>query len=150
MTQDDVRMGFLAVQDNAEDGSQVGAILVTDGHTHPIELRYTEPVKVTVLEKISFGLKLREGISISRIAKPLVTDLETNPDVVFVGEEDLIRLENFIDIPVIHISADTEPDPEDPENGGGLAFEELKSQLPGGTDLAEPLQRVKSALDHLY
>ena len=63
MGPDKIRIGFLAIKDIGEDNVIRGVILITDGYTYPLELRYSEAIEVTKLEKIAFGLKLKEGVA---------------------------------------------------------------------------------------
>jgi hypothetical protein len=44
MGPDKIRIGFLAIKDIGEDNVIRGVILITDGYTYPLELRYSEAV----------------------------------------------------------------------------------------------------------
>jgi hypothetical protein len=162
MKSEDVRIGFLAVQSIGDDNSIRGTVIVTDGQTHPLELRYSDAIEVTTLEKIAFGLKLKEGISVSRIALPLIKTLMERPHALIVNDKDILRLQTSVDFPVVYFSNNISDDDSGLINEDSQfqvlsddvqyikRFEKFRSELKDEIDFKEPLTRALNALEHIH
>ena len=85
------KIGFLNIKDIGEEGDLRGAMLVTDGSTYPIELRYSDPVRATMLEKLTFGVTLKDGITIDRVARPLLESFDNKPSIIFIKDESFLN-----------------------------------------------------------
>ena len=162
MEPDEIRIGFLAIQDIGDDNAIRGVILITDGFTHPLELRYSEAVEVTKLEKIAFGLKLKEGVAVSRIAIPLVKTLSEQPQVLIVNDRDILRLQKSVDFPVVYFAGgddDTDGAVTDGDEAASVfsddidtlkSFNKFRTGLQEDIDFSEPLARAVKALEHIH
>ena len=114
------------------------------------------------MEKIAYGLKLKEGISVSRIATPLVKTLEERPHALVVNDEDILRLQKLVDFPVVFFSKNSQEIDSDGINEEGTfkvfsddmellkTFGELRSNLQEDIDFNEPLTRATNALEHIH
>lgn len=162
MKQDEIRLGFLVIKDIGEDNSIRGIILVTDGNTHPLELRYSDAIEVTTLEKIAFGLKLKEGVAVSRIGIPLVKTLSEHPQVLIVNDKDILRVQKSVEYPVVHFTLCNEDIDGDISAGEELIsvfsndadilekFRKIRAIFQEDIDFNEPLDRAVKALEHIH
>ena len=130
-----------------------GAVLVTDKRGHPIELRYTDPVKASTLEKLVYGITLSRGIAIEKIALPLIEALENSFNIIIVKDENLLDLSKSVTVPVCFLS-------EEEQNSvvSSMRNDEERNQklnhlldlnLDENFDRFEPLERLDRVLEHV-
>ncbi|MGA2442014.1 MAG: hypothetical protein ABSH08_13750 [Tepidisphaeraceae bacterium] len=82
----------------------LGAILLTDYRTRPLEFAFVSPVKVTLMQKIIHGKTLDWVVTVDIIAKRLLSEATKRPDVIFVDSDLLLELQELTDIPVAKLS----------------------------------------------
>ena len=162
MEQEDIRLGFLVVHELGSEQVLRGVVLVTDGYTHPVEIRYSGVYEVTKLEKIAFGLKLKEGVAISKIGAPLLQSLTEQPHVILVDDPDIVRVQKFSSSPVVHVEP-SEIESKEITSEDDLKynfysddptlvqrFNELVNGLDEKIELYEPLTRAQKALEYIH
>jgi len=64
------KIGFLETYAPDDNGGVMGAILVTDADTKPLEFRVTAPIKTTNFQKTLYGDVLLEHILVELISVP--------------------------------------------------------------------------------
>ena len=159
-TKSDIKIAFLAVSALGAEDNFRGAVLVTDGDTYPLEIRYSSETKLTKLEKLAFGLKLKEGAVVSRIAKPLLSSIKASPSLVIVNDQYLLRLQKVFSNLVIGyvenrggLSADDEGDVKIKFYENKPEYEKAFKALDitvENINFSEPLMRVEKALEYIH
>jgi hypothetical protein len=81
--------GYLVVR-AGDDGSYVGALMVTDRHGLPLDFRYTDPVTPTRLQRALYGAALDRYLRSEVILKTLLGALQQRPSVLLVEDERLL------------------------------------------------------------
>ena len=80
------KIGFLESLSLDETSGIMGAILVTDGETKPLEFRVTAPIKTTNFQKTLYGDVLLEHVLVELISLPLITALNEELDLILVKD----------------------------------------------------------------
>ena len=121
------KIGFLESLVLDESSGIMGAILVTDGETKPLEFRVTAPIKTTNFQKTLYGDVLMEHVLVELIALPLISALSEELDLILVRDPSFLGVNNKQGIRVIHIF------PQDENQSTTLTKpEELKSNKASG------------------
>ncbi len=159
-TKSDIKIAFLAVSSLGAEDNFRGAVLVTDGDTYPLEIRYSDEIKLTKLEKLAYGLRLKEGAVVSKIAKPLLSSIKASPSLVIVNDQDLLRLQKVFSNVVIGfvenrggLSADDEGDVKVKFYENKPEYEKAFKALDitvENINFSEPLMRVEKALEYIH
>lgn len=160
---DRVHLGFLRVV-HVEDAGFVGGLLVTNRQGRPLEFQCTTPVRPNRTQEILYGPTLTPFVHGELIGKTLVERLSVTPDVILVQQDSLLELREHVTMPVgLVLVEGTTPSEDLPEEsrtkiGAQLvrfhprfpedaqAVEDLTRSVPGDADLAEPLTRIREAL----
>lgn len=130
-----------------------GAVLVTDKKSHPLELRFTDAVKATTLEKLVYGVTLKRGIAIEKLALPLIKALETPCNLIVVNDPALLDLAKASSTPVccfkeLDGEIEIETIGNDKERNQRLT-EVLVENLDADFDWPEPIERLEKVLEHI-
>lgn len=146
------KIGFLNIKDIGEEGDLRGAMLVTDGSTYPIELRYSDPVRATMLEKLTFGVTLKDGITIDRVARPLLESFDNKPSIIFIKDESFLKLQKYTKIIIACVSGSSVDEDylffsDDPHYSKRV--EKTINEYPE-IDLDEPFDRLDRVLDYIH
>src|SRR5574338_1279256 len=80
------KIAFLETYTLSENGGIMGAILVTDAETKPLEFRVTAPIKTTNFQKTLYGDVLLEHILVELISVPLINALNGEIDIILVKD----------------------------------------------------------------
>jgi hypothetical protein len=97
------KIGFLESLVLDETSGVMGAILVTDGETKPLEFRVTAPIKTTNFQKTLYGDVLMEHVLVELIALPLISALNEELDLILVKDPLFLGTNNKQGIRVVHI-----------------------------------------------
>jgi hypothetical protein len=116
------KIGFLESLVLDETSGVMGAILVTDGETKPLEFRVTAPIKTTNFQRTLYGDVLMEHVLVELIALPLISALNEELDLILVKDPLFLGANNKQGIRVIHIFAQDEN-----QSNSLMNTEELKS-----------------------
>ena len=80
------KIAFLETYTTEESGGIIGAILVTDSETKPLEFRVTSPIKPTGFQKTLYGDVLLEHILVELISVPLLSAINEHVDLIIVKD----------------------------------------------------------------
>lgn len=149
-----LRLGYLSCPQTADKGF-VGALLVTDYGTRPLNFAYVAPIRPTIMQRILYGGTLNEHTKVLVIARKLLTEgISVIPSVLFVDAADLLGVRRFTQCPVAQLwkgtqdasslstlQYDTGANSQDASTVGRIV-ESLESSV----DLLDPFARVREAL----
>lgn len=97
------KIGFLETYSMEDNGGVMGAILVTDAETKPLEFRVTAPIKPTGFQKTLYGDVLLEHILVELISVPLLNAINEQVDVILVRDPLFLGANNKQGIRVIRV-----------------------------------------------
>lgn len=97
------RLGFFKLAQTLDEKGFIGAILVTDTYTKPLEFRVTFPVKPTPVQRTLYGASLIPHIGIELCGKPLYEVLENPPDILFIQQDDFLPLSERVRCLVVRV-----------------------------------------------
>jgi hypothetical protein len=166
------KIGFLDSLTIDESQGIMGAILVTDGETKPLEFRVTAPIKTTNFQKTLYGDVLLEHVLVELISLPLISALTEELDLILVNDPLFLNTNNKQNTRVIHIFEQKEK-PQSNQNaveelksakGNGKVFiqtsakyaaelpqiRDLLNSLSMQRDLLEPFNRLKVACEQVH
>lgn len=98
----DKYIGFLKVME-ITTGSYIGAILVTNLASVPVEFRVTLPVKPTAIQKSLYGEAMIPYIGTELCGRQLLQNITHQLDLIFVSPDYLVNIRPNSDAPVLHI-----------------------------------------------
>jgi hypothetical protein len=166
------KIAFLETFTSEESGGIIGAILVTDEETKPLEFRVTSPIKPTGFQKTLYGDVLLEHILVELISVPLLSAINEHVDLIIVKDPFFLGANHKQGIRVVRVfneedgksRASNKPEAISfPTAGGGTMmietskkFEDelapIKDQLnklAEHRNLLEPFERLKLACDQV-
>lgn len=146
-------IAFVKCGEIGPDQELRGGVLVTDKKSHPLELRFTDAVKATTLEKLVYGVTLKRGIAIEKLATPLIKALETPFNLIVVSDPSLLELTKVVSAPVCYFaesegSIELQSPGNDPERNQRLT-DVLVENLEDEFDWPEPMERLGRVLEHI-
>jgi hypothetical protein len=156
-----VQIGFLRVAQT--DLGYVGGLLVTNHLGRPVEFQCTTPVRPNRTQEILYGPTLQPFLYAELIGKTLFERINAKPDLILIQQESLLDLRHEIGVPVGCLVAESDRSRDLPDQTRlqlGRQLVRFHSEypgdqeqvgrwcggIPGDADLAEPLDRVKDAL----
>lgn len=80
------KIAFLETYSLDNNEGIMGAILVTDSDTKPLEFRVTAPIKPTNFQKTLYGNVLMEHILVELVAVPLLSAISQEIDLILVRD----------------------------------------------------------------
>ena len=102
------KIGFLETYAPDDNGGLMGAILVTDADTKPLEFRVTAPIKTTNFQKTLYGDVLLEHILVELISVPLINALNEEIDIILVKDNLFLGANNKQGVRVVRVFGDDE------------------------------------------
>jgi hypothetical protein len=171
--------GFLTLNRNENENSYLGALLVVDVMSRPIEFRVTFPVKPTAIQRPLYGDVLEPYIGVELCGRQLIESVDHKLDLVVVNQEFLLEIRKDINCPVIYaqhagevieissIESIKPPGKKTQINSTSGRFQpiiisssprepedsisakEMIERLFEDTDLLEPFERIENALEVL-
>ncbi|MEZ6045382.1 MAG: hypothetical protein R3C11_07315 [Planctomycetaceae bacterium] len=152
-----LHLGFLSAIE-VKDRGYVGGLLVTNHFGRPLEFQCTAPVRPNHTQEVLFGPTLVPYLYNELIGKTLLEKAGVKPDLVLTEDERVLGLREFVNLPVGFLHEGTsacadalrlgqqkvsfhERHPTDRD-----VLYELGSLVAEETDLFEPFDRVKEAL----
>lgn len=115
------KIAFLETYTLEDNGGVMGAILVTDSETKPLEFRVTAPIKPTTFQKTLYGDVLLEHILVELISVPLLNAINEQIDLILVKDPLFLGANSKQGVRVVNILTD-----EKSKSRGGSKAEELK------------------------
>ncbi len=97
------RLGFFKLAPTLDEKGFIGAILVTDIYTKPVEFRVTFPVKPTPVQRTLYGASLVPHIGIELCGKPLYEMLQMPPDILFIEQDEFLPLAEHVRSLVVRV-----------------------------------------------
>lgn len=93
--EDKTLIGYLSLERNEERKSFLGALLVVDTMSRPIEFRVTFPVRPTAIQQPLYGDALEPYIGVELCGKQLIDALDNEASLILVSEEFLLELRSY-------------------------------------------------------
>jgi hypothetical protein len=166
------KIAFLETYTLSDNGGVMGAILVTDAETKPLEFRVTAPIRPTSFQKTLYGDVLLEHILVELISVPLLNAINEQIDLIVVKDPLFLGANNKQGVRVVRIVSDEKTKSKSntaaeqlntPMNGSVKGFIEtskkFENELKGikeglekiseGRNLSEPFDRLKAACEQV-
>ncbi|MAT16352.1 MAG: hypothetical protein CMJ46_13905 [Planctomyces sp.] len=156
-TKKQLHLGFLAAIE-VKDRGYVGGLLVTNHFGRPLEFQCTAPVRPNHTQEVLFGPTLVPYVYNELIGKTLIEKAGVKPNLVLTEDERILGLREHVDLPIGFLQEDAGACPDSVRFGQQkVSFHErhpldrdvlyeLGSLVSEETDLYEPFERVKQAL----
>jgi len=167
------KIAFLETLSLDDDSGIMGAILVTDAETKPLEFRVTAPIKTTNFQKTLYGDVLLEHILVELISLPLINAISEEIDLILVKDPLFLGVNNKQGVRVVRVhneagqNGSSKKNNQDVHfvgtNGSALYIEtskkyeseltEIKEQinsLAESRNLLEPFDRLKVACEQVH
>jgi hypothetical protein len=165
------KIGFLETYTLDDDAGVMGAILVTDAETKPLEFRVTAPIKPTNFQKTLYGDVLLEHILTELISIPLLNAISEEIDIILVRDPLFLGVNEKQGIRVVRVLNEDERQQASKSvqeiastNGSPKVFvetlkkfeselSEIKSKLSSIAEqrnLIEPFERLKVACEQVH
>ena len=108
-----MQLGFLRLFGALDDEDGLtGAILVSDELGYPQEMRFTERLRTTRMQRALYGSLLGVQGAPKLLVEPLLRALTTRPDVIFSNEAPLVRaMPRWPDLPPVAYMGVAVPQP---------------------------------------
>jgi hypothetical protein len=152
--------GFLSVADLGGT-VLIGGYLVLNALGRPVEFHCTEPVRPNRAQQILYGEMLQPYLYGEQIGQTLVGNTQLEVQCVFTDQASVLCLRDFLQIPVILVSSESQPhllpfrlgindvavrtrDEQDQER----VIDAYRETLPDW-NLHEPFQRIHEAVNEL-
>ena len=117
------KIAFLETYSLDNNEGIMGAILVTDTDTKPLEFRVTAPIKPTNFQKTLYGNVLMEHIAVELVAVPLLGSISQEIDLILVKDALFLGANNKQGVRVVRVVGGS-----DAAAKTGAAKEELKAR----------------------
>lgn len=138
-------IAFLESYSLENNAGIMGAVLVTDTDTKPIEFRVTAPIKPTNFQKTLYGDVLLEHILVELIGVPLLEAIKEEVDIIVVRDPLFLGLNNKQGVRVLRVYKE-----EEGPARAGTSSKELTSSNNGTSKvLAETLNRFENELPEI-
>jgi hypothetical protein len=139
-------IAFLESYSLENNAGIMGAILVTDTDTKPIEFRVTAPIKPTNFQKTLYGDVLLEHILVELIGVPLLEAIKEEVDIIVVRDPLFLGLNNKQGVRVLRVYKE-----EEGPARSGTSSKEITGYSGNGTSkvLAETLNRFENELPEI-
>lgn len=167
------KIAFLETLMLDDESGVMGAILVTDAETKPLEFRVTAPIKTTNFQKTLYGDVLLEHILVELIAMPLIGAISEEIDLILVKDPLFLGTNNKQGVRVIRVHNDGGQNTNSGKNnknahfigtnGSTLYIETSKkyeselteikekiNSLAENRNLLEPFDRLKAACEQVH
>jgi hypothetical protein len=135
------KIGFLETYALDDNGGIMGAILVTDAETKPLEFRVTAPIKTTNFQKTLYGDVLLEHILVELISVPLINALNEEIDIILVKDNLFLGANSKQGVRVVRVFGDGD------SSKGNKGAQELKGT--NGKMLVETSKKYESELGQI-
>jgi hypothetical protein len=116
------KIAFLETYTSEDNGGIIGAILVTDEETKPLEFRVTSPIKPTGFQKTLYGDVLLEHILVELISVPLLSAINEHVDLIVVKDPFFLGANNKQGVRVVRVFNEDEGKSRASTKAEALAF----------------------------
>ena len=167
-----VRIAFLETYSFDDNAGIMGAILVTDPDTKPLEFRITAPIKPTNFQRTLYGDVLLEHILVELIALPLLGAIKDDLDLILVRDPLFLGINSKQGVRAIRLFNEQDETTHSKKSGEepnklagdfGVYIETSKkfsselpeiaerlSQISTMRNLIEPFDRLKTACEQVH
>src|SRR3970282_797027 len=104
------KIAFLETYTLENDAGIMGAILVTDAETKPLEFRVTAPIKPTNFQKTLYGDVLLEHILTELVSVPLLNAINEEIDLILVKDNLFLGVNDKQGIRVVRVMSEDQGD----------------------------------------
>ena len=166
------KIAFLETFNLEDNGGIMGAIMVTDADTKPLEFRVTAPIKPTSFQRTLYGDVLHEHILVELISVPLLNAINEQVDLIIVKDKFFLGTNSKQGVRVVRLFTDSEEKsrksskseelPSGSNGSGKMLLETSKkfesevgpikeelNKLSEGRNLLEPFERLKLACEQV-
>jgi hypothetical protein len=166
------KIAFLETLTLDDESGIMGAILVTDAETKPLEFRVTAPIKTTNFQKTLYGDVLLEHILVELISLPLISAISEEIDLILVKDPLFLGVNNKQGVRVVRVYSEKGQNSSAKNNqevhtiginGSTLYIETSKkyeselteikekvNSLAETRNLLEPFDRLKAACEQVH
>jgi len=167
------KIAFLETYTLEENAGIMGAILVTDADTKPLEFRVTAPIKPTSFQKTLYGDVLLEHILVELISIPLLNAINEQLDLIIVKDPFFLGTNSKQGVRVVRVYSEDEGKSRASSKSEALAFslngsgktmietskkfeaelgsiKEQVNKLAEHRNLLEPFERLKLACEQVH
>jgi len=152
-------IGFLQLFES--DDSYIGAMLVTDLASVPVEFWVTLPVRPTSIQRSLYGHALAPFVGVELCGKPLLEKVTHDLELIFVAPDYMLGLRPVSSVPIVHTRkidkpAETVAHPKTPTSD----IDQNHLELPGGhfqpiallfaPDFSEDLDAMQPFVEQLW
>ena len=138
------KIGFLETYTLDNDTGIMGAILVTDAETKPLEFRVTAPIKPTNFQKTLYGDVLMEHILTELVSIPLLNAINEEIDIILVRNSLFLGVNEKQGIRVVRVLNE-----EDGQQGSNKSIHELASTNGSPKVFVETAKKFESELSEI-
>ena len=140
---------------NFEEGAAIrGGCMVTDAMTRPMEFWVSGVIRPSNIQKILYGDTLHVYICNDLVGVPLLTSLESSPELILVRDAEFLKLRLRVDIPVLWVRATVDgqyvlqalPGYENEAEAG----RDLLPRRLRGRNIMEPFMRIRTAVEEAH
>jgi hypothetical protein len=135
------KIAFLETYTLENDGGIMGAILVTDSDTKPLEFRVTAPIKPTNFQKTLYGDVLLEHILTELVSVPLLNAINEEIDIILVKDSLFLGVNDKQGIRVVRVISEDQGDYKP-----GKSIQELASSNGSPKTFVETSKKFESEL----
>lgn len=165
------KIAFLETYTLDDNAGIMGAILVTDTETKPLEFRVTAPIKTTNFQKTLYGDVLLEHVLVELISVPLISAVSEEIDLILVKDPLFLGANNKQGVRVVRVLNENDKSAKTKNdnlhlvgiNGSTVYLEtskkydselaEIKEQIntiAESRNLLEPFDRLKVACEQVH
>ncbi|NWF50887.1 MAG: hypothetical protein HXY49_10145 [Ignavibacteriaceae bacterium] len=139
------KLAFLDTFKISDGSGLMGAILVTDSDTKPIEFRVTAPIRPTNFQKTLYGDVLLEHILVELISLPLLNAINQEIDLIIVKDPFFLGANNKQGVRIIRVFNE-----EDGQHKSSQVCEKFLSNGNGkGKIFVSTLKKFESELESI-
>lgn len=135
------KVAFLETYTLDNDAGVMGAILVTDSETKPLEFRVTAPIRPTNFQKTLYGDVLLEHILTELISVPLLNAINEEIDLILVKDSLFLGVNEKQGIRVVRVVGEDEI-----QQKPGKSLQELASSNGSPKTYVETSKKFESEL----
>ena len=135
------KIAFLETYTLENDAGIMGAILVTDAETKPLEFRVTAPIKPTNFQRTLYGDVLLEHILTELVSIPLLNAINEEIDLILVRDALFLGVNEKQGIRVVRVMNE-----EDGNFKAGKSVQELASSNGSPKTYVETAKKFESEL----
>jgi hypothetical protein len=135
------KIAFLETYTLESDAGIMGAILVTDADTKPLEFRVTAPIRPTNFQKTLYGDVLLEHILTELVSVPLLNAINEEIDLILVRDPLFLSVNEKQGIRVVRVMNE-----EDKNFKAGKSVQELASSNGSSKTYVETSRKFESEL----